>query len=119
MVDLCWHLPSGVIDRGYQPMVADAEPGRIATLTVERRAAPEPRSRKQPYRVRCWDESSAIDIVFFHAKPDYVRKILPVGERRVVSGKVETITACRRWPTPTRRPPEQREPSARSSRSTP
>jgi ATP-dependent DNA helicase RecG len=90
VVDLVWHLPSSVIDRGYQPMVANAEPGRIATVTVNVEQHVEPRSRRQPYRVRCWDESSAIDIVFFHAKPDYIRKILPVGEQRVVSGKVET-----------------------------
>ena len=110
VVDLCWHLPSGVIDRGYQPMVADAEPGRIATLTVNVEQHQEPRSRRQPYRVRCWDESSAIDIVFFHAKPDYIRKILPVGEQRVVSGKVETYYGLPQMAHPDHvAPPENRD----------
>ena len=34
VVDLCWHLPSGLIDRRYAPKLAAAEAGRIATLTL-------------------------------------------------------------------------------------
>ena len=43
-VDLCWHLPSGVIDRRYAPKVAAAQPGRIATLTVTVGAHRAPRN---------------------------------------------------------------------------
>ncbi len=28
VVDLCWHLPSAVIDRRYAPKIAEAEPDR-------------------------------------------------------------------------------------------
>ena len=34
VLDLCWHLPSGIIDRRYAPSIADAEEGRVATMTV-------------------------------------------------------------------------------------
>ncbi len=89
VVDLCWHLPSGVIDRSYAPHVADAQPGRIATLTVRVDAHRPPMRKGQPFKVRCFDETAVLDIVYFHAKPDYLNRILPVGSTRVVSGKVE------------------------------
>ncbi len=90
-VDLCWHLPSGVIDRRYAPKVAAAQPGRIATVTVtvgQHRAA---RSPRQPYKIACHDETGELELVFFHAREDYLRRILPEGQQRVVSGKVEVF----------------------------
>ncbi|MEM7173472.1 MAG: hypothetical protein AAF530_25130, partial [Pseudomonadota bacterium] len=32
LVDLCWHLPAGIIDRRYAPTLAHARPGRIASM---------------------------------------------------------------------------------------
>ncbi|MGH6945948.1 MAG: ATP-dependent DNA helicase RecG, partial [Kiloniellales bacterium] len=89
VVDLCWHLPSGVIDRRYAPKVAEAEPGRVATLTLSVEEHATPRNPRQPYRVYCSDESGPIELVFFRARPEYLLKVLPVGQRRVVSGRVE------------------------------
>ena len=34
IVDLVWHLPSGLIDRRYAPKLCDTRTGVIATLTV-------------------------------------------------------------------------------------
>ncbi len=34
VVDLIWHLPTGLIDRSFQPLIKDAPAGRIATLSV-------------------------------------------------------------------------------------
>ena len=89
VVDLCWHLPSGLIDRRYSPKLNEAEPGRIATLILTVGAHRPPRNRRQPYRVPCHDETGTIDLVFFHPRADYLAKVLPEGEVRVASGKVE------------------------------
>ena len=35
VVNLLWHLPSGLIDRRYAPKVAEARPGVVATITSE------------------------------------------------------------------------------------
>src|ERR1043165_8362907 len=67
VVDLLWHLPTGIIDRRYAPKIAEAEPGRIATLTVQvdkHRKAPR---RHLPYRVTCSDDSGTLTLVFFRA----------------------------------------------------
>ncbi|HXP12467.1 MAG TPA: DEAD/DEAH box helicase, partial [Stellaceae bacterium] len=89
VVDLLWHLPVDLIDRSYRPKIADALPGRIATLTVSVEAHQPPRNKRMPYRVRCRDDSGALFLVFFHVKDDYLERILPVGSVRVVSGRVE------------------------------
>ncbi|NKB49067.1 MAG: ATP-dependent DNA helicase RecG [Alphaproteobacteria bacterium] len=91
IADLFWHLPTGLLDRRYAPELRDAEPGRIATLTVrvDAHRPPPAANRRIPYRINCSDETGDIVLVFFHARGDYLEKTLPVGEQRVVSGAVE------------------------------
>ncbi|HEY4115466.1 MAG TPA: ATP-dependent DNA helicase RecG [Rhizomicrobium sp.] len=88
LVDLVFDLPVGIIDRSYRPKLADAEAGKIATLdvTVQQHI---PGDRKRPYKVRCSDETGFIELIFFHVKGDYLKRALPVGVRRIVSGSVE------------------------------
>ena len=89
IVDLLWHLPVGMIDRRYEPKVTEAIEGSIATLTMTvDKHEPSPR-RGLPYRVRCRDETGFLNLVFFNGREDYLRKMLPEGETRVVSGRVE------------------------------
>ena len=89
VVDLLWHLPSGLIDRRYAPTLAEAVGGTIVTLTVRVDSHTPPRTKRLPYRVTCTDGAGRITLVFFHAKDDYIAKILPIGEERVISGRIE------------------------------
>ncbi|MCZ6510148.1 MAG: ATP-dependent DNA helicase RecG [Alphaproteobacteria bacterium] len=91
IADLVWHLPTSLLDRRYAPVLRDAEPGRVATLTVrvEAHRPPPVANRRIPYKIHCSDETGDIDLVFFHARADYLEKTLPIGEQRVVSGAVE------------------------------
>ncbi len=89
VVDLCWHLPTGLIDRRFAPKVADAPPGVIATLTVQVLEHRPPRIPRLPYRVVCADDTAEIELVFFHARGDYLQKTLPEGKERLISGKIE------------------------------
>ena len=93
VVDLCWHLPNGIIDRRYAPKIAAAIPDRVATLTLRVGEHRSPPTTRQPYRVSCHDDTGAIELVFFHARPDYLNRMLPEGEVRVVSGKLEVDEA--------------------------
>ncbi len=88
IVDLCWHLPSGLTDRRFRPKVAAAPDNVIATLRVrvdEHHPSP---NRRVPYRVFCSDETGTLTLVFFNAREDYLNNLLPVGEERIVSGRV-------------------------------
>ena len=91
VLDLLWHLPTGVIDRRAEPTVAAAVPGTIATLKVRvmKHRAPPRGNRKAPYKVATEDETGRLDLVFFHAERSFIERQLPVGEMRYVSGRVE------------------------------
>ncbi len=91
VLDLLWHTPTGVIDRRATPSVAEATPGTIVTLNVRvlKHARPPRGNKRAPYKVRCEDDSSPIDLVFFRAQPNYVEQQLPVGEIRTISGRIE------------------------------
>jgi ATP-dependent DNA helicase RecG len=89
VVDLCWHLPIGIIDRRFAPKVGEAPIGSIATLTVQVDQHNPPPTKRLPYKVRCFDETGFISLTFFHAREDYLMRALPPGETRVVSGRVE------------------------------
>ncbi len=89
LVDLLWHLPNGVIDRRFSPQIASAPDKAIVTIAVEIDRHVLPASRRVPYRVVCHDGTGALDLVFFNPRPEYLETVLPVGEKRVVSGRVE------------------------------
>ncbi|MGE0255629.1 MAG: ATP-dependent DNA helicase RecG [Alphaproteobacteria bacterium] len=97
VVDLLWHLPTGLIDRRHRPTVAEAAIGKVATLTlVVGQHRPPPRgNRRVPWRVACFDATAPITLVFFHARGDYLEKTLPVGATRIVSGTVEDFNGER------------------------
>lgn len=87
--DLLYTLPHGVIDRRPRETVQGANlPG---VVTVEVTVGPHrPASRKGgPYRVHVEDAQTSFQLVFFHARGDYLKKLLPEGSRRLVSGRAE------------------------------
>jgi ATP-dependent DNA helicase RecG len=89
LADLVFDLPVGVVDRSYQPKLAAAEAGRIATVEVTVLDHMPPRVQSQPYRVRVSDDTAVMDLVYFRAREDWLMTILPPGARRVLSGRVE------------------------------
>jgi ATP-dependent DNA helicase RecG len=89
VLDLLWHLPSGLVDRRFTPRIAEAPEGVIATLVVHVDAHLAPRTPRLPYKVRCRDATGFLHLVFFHVKGDWLEKALPVGSTRAVSGRIE------------------------------
>ena len=55
---------------------------------VEHRPPPSPRS-KAPFKVLVEDDTGDVELVFFLANPEWIKKRLPVGATRWVSGKLE------------------------------
>ena len=91
LIDLLFHLPTGAIDRRARPKLTEVEPGTVVTVAVkvdEHRPAPRHRPRA-PYRVLTSDETGTLTLTFFSTRPDYLEKLLPVGETRYVSGTAE------------------------------
>jgi ATP-dependent DNA helicase RecG len=88
--DLVLTAPTGLVDRTRRLTIADAgDLGGLVTLEAEvEKHIPRP-TMKQPYKVRMRDETGFLHLTFFNAKADYLRRVLPEGTRRVVSGKAE------------------------------
>jgi len=88
VADLLFHLPTGAVDRRARPKLADVVPGTVATVavTIDRHRAPPPGRSRAPYLVYASDETGSLVITFFSAHTDYIAKLLPVGERRYISG---------------------------------
>src|SRR3954465_8917862 len=91
LVDLLLHLPASVIDRRGPPKICEAVQGNMGTLevTVDRHRPPPPRNSRAPYLVYASDDTGDVVLTFFRAKPGYVEKLLPVGEKRYVSGTLQ------------------------------
>jgi ATP-dependent DNA helicase RecG len=91
VIDLLWHLPSGYLDRRLTASIHEALPGTVTTLVVVplRYSTPPKGAARAPLRVVCEDESATLDIVFFHGDRGAVRRLLPLNEPRLVSGRVE------------------------------
>ena len=87
--DLLFHLPSAGIPRRSVARLADLRPPEIATVTVRVLRHHPPSSRGRPWRVSCTDGAGDLTLVFFHARQTWIEGQFPVGQSRVVSGKVE------------------------------
>ncbi|MBO6503967.1 MAG: ATP-dependent DNA helicase RecG [Kordiimonadaceae bacterium] len=89
LVDLLFHLPTGLVDRRYRPKLSDASPGGIVTVEVTVDEHAIARNRRMPYRVHCHDDTGELTLVFFNPRADWLQRQLPEGERRIISGKLE------------------------------
>ncbi|NEX44864.1 ATP-dependent DNA helicase RecG [Pseudotabrizicola algicola] len=87
--DLLLLLPHSGVDRSRKASVRDVVPPTVLTVEVEVGAHFPPRSKGKPYRVMVRDAQLEWALVFFHARGDYLQKLLPTGQRRIVSGRIE------------------------------
>ncbi|MGR3572698.1 ATP-dependent DNA helicase RecG [Brevirhabdus sp.] len=87
--DLLFVLPNAVVDRRLRDTIADVAAPAVVTVEVTVGQHQPPRTRGKPYRVVVSDAQASFTVVFFHARGDYVEKLLPTGQRRVLSGKLE------------------------------
>ncbi|MEJ1992984.1 MAG: ATP-dependent DNA helicase RecG [Maritimibacter sp.] len=87
--DLLFSLPYAGIDRRFRASVQEVVPPTTVTVEVEVGRHIPPSRKGGPHRVEVRDSLTTFQLVFFHAKGDWLAKQLPSGQRRVVSGKVE------------------------------
>ncbi len=89
VIDLLWHLPSGIIDRRCNVPLSQAIDGRIWTGKVRVIEHAPPRTKKHPYRIVVEDGSEQLILVFFKVFGDNITKQFPVGAEKIISGKIE------------------------------
>ena len=87
--DLLFLLPYSGIDRSRKNSVRDVIPPTTITVEVTVGGHFPPRSKGKPYRIMVRDAAFEFQLVFFHARGDYLSKLLPTGQKRLVSGRIE------------------------------
>lgn len=87
--DLLLQLPQTGVDRRLIGSVRDATPPGIVTVEVTVGAHLPPRQRNRPYRIVVRDQRQEFQLVYFHTRADQLQRLLPTGQRRLLSGRVE------------------------------
>lgn len=90
VIDVLRHLPVGVIDRNITNNVQACENGEMVTIIADIISAdiPPPRTSR-PARFTVSSDGQVFELIFFRAKADYLSRILPIGERRIISGRLD------------------------------
>ena len=87
VVDLAFHLPTGTIERVRAPAASAALLGRIVVLDLTPFEFRQGRSG--PLRVFAADsDGNTITLAYFN-NPGWAKKSLPMGESKIVSGKLD------------------------------
>ena len=89
LVDLLYHLPTGVIERVRARAASASLLGLNVILDLTPFQTREPRSGRGPMRVFASDaEGNTISLIYFN-NPGWAKKSLPLHEMRTVAGKLE------------------------------
>ncbi|WP_210489829.1 ATP-dependent DNA helicase RecG [Microvirga antarctica] len=103
VADLLFHLPTSGIARELRGAIADAPVGEPVTLSVTVAShRPPPPGRRGPHRVVVEDATGDITLAFFNGHKGRLEKLLPLGERRYISGKIEMWEGMRQMVHPDR-----------------
>ena len=87
--DLLFTLPYAVVDRRPVASIRSVSPPATATLAVTVLGHQPARRKGGPSRVIVTDGTTDFALVFFHARAAQIEESLPIGARRIVSGKLE------------------------------
>ncbi|QDY70253.1 ATP-dependent DNA helicase RecG [Qingshengfaniella alkalisoli] len=87
--DLLFNLPEGGIDRRKRDSVQGLPDGTTVTVEIEILSHHAPSGKGRPYRIVTQDSQTTLTLIWFHARAAYLENLLPLGARRVVSGKLE------------------------------
>ena len=86
--DLIFRLPYSYIDRTHKLKISQLQIGKLCSVEVFVTKYSFPRIRNLPNKVICEDETGKIDCVFFNSYEGYIKKILPLNEQVIISGKI-------------------------------
>ena len=89
LIDVLYHLPTGAIERVRAPAANAPLLGRTVILELTPFDTRQSRSGRGPFRVLAADgDGNTITLIYFN-NPGWAKKTLPMGELRIVSGKLD------------------------------
>jgi ATP-dependent DNA helicase RecG len=90
VVDVAFHLPTGWVDRLPRDELCQADVGRTIAIDVTPQDYRISRSPRGPSRVLATDAlGNHVSLTYFGSSSGYVKKLLPLGEAKRVSGRLD------------------------------
>ena len=86
--DILLNLPYSETDRSQIISLNKLEIGKIQTIKVMVKKLNFPRIRNLPNRIVCENDTGKIEIVYFNSREGYLRKLFPINNWVIISGKV-------------------------------
>ena len=86
--DIILKLPYSHTDRSRIFNLNELEIGKIQTIKVFVKKINFPRLRNLPNRIICEDPTGKIEIVYFNSREGYLKKLFPLNEWVIISGKI-------------------------------
>ncbi len=95
VVDLLLRPPVALVDRRYRCTISQLPEQGVVTVevTVGRHHPPPQGKSSMPYKVDVFDDTGEMTLVYFKAYADSMKRMLPQGERRFVSGEISWFRA--------------------------
>lgn len=87
--DFLFTLPHNVIDRKPVRTIQGVDTPAFVTVEVKVGMHHPNMVKGRPYKVTVQDAETTFQLVFFHAKKDWLRRQLPRDQIRIISGKLE------------------------------
>ena len=89
VVDVLFHLPTGSVTRHRVDRLDDALPGETIAVMLTP-VEYKQRGGRGPLNVHATDVAGDyVSLTYFGANPGYAKRLLPLGEAKLVSGKLE------------------------------
>ncbi|HEU0044851.1 ATP-dependent DNA helicase RecG [Sphingomonas sp.] len=90
VVDVAFHLPTGWVDRLPREELMHTDVGRTIAIVLTPREYRVGRSPKGPTRVQATDRlGNYVSLTYFGGSSGYVKKLLPLGDAKQVSGRLD------------------------------
>jgi len=86
--DIILNLPYSETDRSKLVKLNNLEIGRTQTIKVIVKKINFPRIRNLPNKIICEDETGKIDIIYFNSREGYLKKLYPLNNWVIISGKI-------------------------------
>ena len=86
--DIILNLPYSETDRSKLFKLNELEIGKTQSIKVIVKKLNFPRIRNLPNKISCEDETGKIDVVYFNSREGYLRKLYPMNQWIIISGKI-------------------------------
>jgi ATP-dependent DNA helicase RecG len=88
-LDILYHEPISYNSKKYLPFLSNIYEKDDVILEITAEEYIKPNKKTAPFKVKCHSNIGYIYLNFFKIYPNFIEKNLPIGNKRVISGKIE------------------------------